>query len=288
MRWLRFGAQRNSKMRRIMNCHYINSTNSTYTSLFVLVGLLAFVGMSHNVNAYVDDNEVCSLQEPYGDPLPMTIVGETSDLFVPDDAQTELITRLARGIHSWKTTREHGWWECGEYTETGPETEDKAILLSYRLVKAAAAYSDEEVKINVWGLAATIAHESSFDRCAVGFHFRKWAIQKRLLKPRKRCISYGEEELLSAMRSPLARGWFKTTGVDVGYCQLLTRFYPGTRREMMNPVKGLEICAEQFSVRSKRLKTQRPWRYWRGYRATWYDDRVTHRAMTLGATRGEI
>ncbi|MBN2714638.1 MAG: hypothetical protein JXX14_02210 [Deltaproteobacteria bacterium] len=271
-----------------MDCHHTERVDCVHASFFVMATLGVMLSVSHHISAYVDDNEVCSLQETYGDPLPMTIVGETSDLFVPDEAQTELITRLARGIHSWKTTREHGWWECGEYTETGPETEDKAILLSYRLVKAANAWSDNDVTINVWGLAATIAHESSFDRCAVGYHFRKWAIQKRLLKPRKRCISYGEEELLSAMRSPLARGWFHTTGVDVGYCQLLTRFHQGTRREMMDPVKGLEICAEQFSFRSKRLKTQRPWRYWRGYRATWYDDRVTHRAMTLGATRDEI
>ena len=271
-----------------MDCHHISKVNGIRIRLFTVAGLAACLFASHPLLAYVDDNEVCSLQETYGDPLPMTIVGETSDLFVPDDAQTELITRLARGIHSWKTTREHGWWECGEYTPTGPETEDKAILLAYRLVKAADAYSDADVKINVWGLAATIAHESSFDRCAVGYHFRKWAIQKRLLKPRKRCISYGEEELLRAMRSPLAKHWFETTGVDVGYCQLLTRFHNGTRREMMAPFKGLEICAEEFSVRSKRLKTQRPWRWWRGYRATWYDERVTHRAMTLGATRAEI
>ncbi|MBN2528362.1 MAG: hypothetical protein JXR76_18380 [Deltaproteobacteria bacterium] len=243
---------------------------------------------AYAASAYVDETEICTLQEPYGDPLPMTVVDETAELFVPNDAQTALITRLAKGIHSWKTTREHGWWECGEYTEKGPETEDKAILLAYRLVRASERYSDDDVKINVWGLAATMAHESSFDRCAVGYHFRKWAIQKRLLKPRKRCISYGEEELLSAMKSPRAHWWFETTGVDVGYCQLLTRFFDGSRREMMDPVKGIEICAEQFKVRSRRLKTSRPWRWWRGYRATWYDDRVTRRAMTLGATREEI
>jgi hypothetical protein len=273
-----------------MDCHHENcrKANSDVIRLLAVAGLWAVLLIPGISAGYVDDNEMCSLQETYGDPLPMTIVDETSELFVPNEKQTELITRLARGIHGWKTTREHGWWECGEYTPKGPETEDKAIMLAYRLVKAADSYSDDDVHINVWGLAATMAHESSFDRCAVGYHFRKWAIQKKLLKPRKRSISYGEEELLRAMRSPQASRWFETTGVDVGYCQLLTRFHDGPRREMMDSMKGVEICAEHFQIRSARLKTERPWRWWRGYKATWYDDRVTRRAMTLGATRDEI
>lgn len=251
--------------------------------------LLALLMAPNCLLAYVDDVDVCSIQEePYGDPLPVTTVDDYADLFVPNDAQLQIITRLARGIHSWKTTREHGWWECGQYTETGPETEDKAILLAYHLVKAADAFSDEGITINIWGLAATIAHESSFDRCAVGYHFRKWAINKKLIRARKRSISYGQEELLGAMKSPLAKWWFETTGVDVGYCQLLTRFHNGTRREMMDPVKGLEICAEEFRYRSERLKTERPWRWWRGHKSPWYDDRVTRRAMVLGARSDEI
>lgn len=238
--------------------------------------------------AYVDENDECSIQESFADPYPMTVLDEDFDLFVPNDDQLDLITRLANGIHNWKTRREHGWWECGEYTERGPETEDRAILLAYHLVKAAKAFSDETVTINVWGLAATIAHESSFDRCAVGPHFRKWAINKKLLKPRRRSISYGEEELLNAMSSPRSKWWFQNTGVDVGYCQLLTRFYKGTRKEMMDSVIGLEICAENFRYRAKRMNTARPWKWWRGYKATWYDDRVTRRALVLGASRDEI
>ncbi|MBN2342503.1 MAG: hypothetical protein JXX29_06170 [Deltaproteobacteria bacterium] len=255
--------------------------------MIYLVVLLCFA-MPLRALANAEDFEVCSVQEPYGDPLPMTALDDYAELFVPSDEQVTLITRLARGIHEWKTRREHGWWECGQYTPTGPETEDKAILLAYHLVKAAERFSDDGVQINVWGLAATIAHESSFDRCAVGYHFRKWAINKKLLKPRKRSISYGERELLDAMNSRRAQWWFETTGVDVGYCQLLTRFYDGTRREMMDSVKGLEICAEQFKYRSERLKTERPWKWWRGYKATWYDDRVTRRAIVLGARDDEI
>jgi hypothetical protein len=90
------------------------------------------------------------------------------------------------------------------------------------------------------------------------------------------------------MASPRSKRWFETTGVDVGYCQLLTRFYDGDRSEMMHVSQGIDICADQFRYRSKFLRTKRPWKWWRGYKATWYDERVTRRAIAMGARPGEI
>ena len=259
-------------------------------TLLLLINTTAFAlfenpkGYTHGYTA----SDACLMEEPFGDPLPVTHLQEFVEPFIPNKAQSDLIERLAKGIYNWKTVREHGWWECGNYTPKGPLAEDKAILLAYHLVRAACQYSDSNIKVNVWGLAATISNESSFDRCAVGYHFRKWAINKKLVKPRKRTISYGEDELLNAMASPKARGWFKTTGVDVGYCQLLTRFYNGDRQDMMQESTGIDICAKQFKYRSKVLHTNRPWKWWRGFKAKWYDERVTRRAIALGARPDEI
>ncbi|MBN2802799.1 MAG: hypothetical protein JXR91_06880 [Deltaproteobacteria bacterium] len=231
----------------------------------------------------------CLMEEPYGDPLPSTPLTDIVDPFIPDAKELKTIERLAKGIHTWKTTRENGgWWECGTFIPAGRQTEDKAIILAYNLVKAAAKYSDDKYKVNVWGLAGTMSNESSFDRCAVGYHFRKWAIDKNLIQQRKRTISYGENELMNAMTSPRARGWFKTTGVDVGYCQLLTRFYDGEIIDMMQESTGVDICAQQFRYRSEVLHTKRPWKWWRGFKAKWYDDRVTRRALEFGAVEDEI
>jgi len=235
-----------------------------------------------------DCAEACTVPEVFPYSPAMSLLEDADEFFIPTREEVDLIERLAVGIHNWKTTREHGWWECGEFSETGVETEDKAILIAYRLVRAAHIHSDDQVQVNVWGLAATIAHESSFDRCAVGYHFRRWAIGRKLLKPRTRTISYGEEELLYAMKDPRAAGWFRSTGVDVGYCQLLTRFYHGNTRDMMDSAMGMDICARQFRQRSERLRTDRPWRWWRGFRCPSYDARVTRRAYALGARPGEI
>jgi hypothetical protein len=243
-----------------------------------------------------DDARVCELQDALIEPLPVTEFRDYGELYFPGSDEMELIERLARGIHNWKTTREHGWWECGQFYPTGPETEDRAILLAYRMVRAVQLHgvgrqgegAEGLVALHVWGLAGTIAHESSFDRCAVGYYFRKWAISKKMVKPRTRTISYGEDEMLSALTDPRAFGWVHNTGVDVGYCQLLTRFHNGPVREMMHPERGLEICAHHFYTRAKKLGTNRPWRYWRGHGAAQYESRVVQRARAMGALPGEI
>ena len=109
-----------------------------------------------------------------------------------------------------------------------------------------------------------------------------------MITKRTRSISYAEYDLLSALRNPRSSGWLKTTGVDVGYCQLLTRFYDGDISDMMDQSKGVDICAQQFKYRSKVLHTKRPWKWWRGFKAKWYDQKVTNRAFAFGATKGEI
>ncbi|MCK9521728.1 MAG: hypothetical protein M0R76_01635 [Proteobacteria bacterium] len=270
-------------------------------------GLLLCLALTASLSAHAlpksdhlfgrEDGRVCEYQESLAEPWPVTEMGDLSAFYLPDESEVALIERLAQGIYRWKTKRDHGWWECGEFYPKGPETEDRAILLAYRMVRAVHLFglgrdngdlTPEALAHHVWGFAGTIANESSFDRCAVGYYFRKWAISKKMVKARTRTISYGEEEMLSALTDPRSFGWLQSTGVDIGYCQLLTRFHKGPLQEMMHPEQGLEICAFHFHERAKKLGTTRPWRYWRGYGATYYESRVVQRARAMGALPEEI
>jgi hypothetical protein len=199
--------------------------------------------------------------------------------------QLRYVGRMAEGIiFNWVEKRNRGvWFECGLRYETAQEKEEAATLWAYQIVRAALQH-----QINPWGLAGTIANESNFDRCAIGYHPRTWALNKHMLKRKRRTISYSAEEVVSVYRSIAAKKRWRHTGWDAGPCQMLSKFYPGNIEDMFSLVPGIDICAMEMRSREDMFRTDRGWRWWRGAETDWYDSRVTHFARLMGATRNEI
>ena len=200
-------------------------------------------------------------------------------------AKLRLVGRMSQGIvANWVNKRNRGmWFECGIQYETPDEKRDAATRWAYHIVRSATANH-----VNPWGLAGTIANESNFDRCAIGYHPRKWAVRKQMLKPKRKSISYSAEEIISVYRSIAAKRRWHDTGWDAGPCQLLSKYYPGDIADMFSLTQGIDICAMEMSSRQQMYQTQRGWRWWRGRETAWYDSRVTHFARKIGANRGEI
>lgn len=225
--------------------------------------------------------------EDWIDPMGQSVQPKERPVF-PNDKQFKLIGRLTSGIANWKRAQ-GGWWYCGELIDTEPELTDLAMSVAYNLVRAAARYSANDYPINVWGMAGTAANESRFDACALGLNPRKWAYQKGLLEQRKRCISHTKEEVLAVVTSSAAEKQFGFSGFDLGFCQILTRFYRTVSpSEIMKADIGLDLCAQEMQIRASRYNTDRPWLYWRGRATPWYDDKVRRWARKLGAKAKEI
>ena len=200
-------------------------------------------------------------------------------------SQLRYVGRMSEGIlYNWVEKRNRGvWFECGLRYETLEEKQEAATLWAYQIVRAALQH-----EINPWGLAGTIANESNFDRCAVGYHPRKWALQKNMLKRKRRTISYSAEEVIAVYRSIAARKRWKHTGWDVGPCQMLSKFYPGNIEDMFSLRPGIDICAMEMRSRSEMYRSDRGWRWWRGSASEWYDSRITRFARMMGAGKDEI
>jgi hypothetical protein len=212
----------------------------------------------------------------------------------PNKEQLKLIGRLAEGAIEWKM-KEGGWWECGVFYDKEEDVKRLALLYSYEIVKAVHEVSDGEGTddrwtLNAWGLAGTMKNESQWDRCAFGLYPRKAAYKMGLLKRRKRCISHTEEEVLRALADEGMQRLYKKTGVDLGTAQVLSRFYenPKDYKRMLSLRGSTMQAAVTMRKRSRMFGTNRPWRYWRGYNCEWYDDKITRKARSLGATRKEI
>jgi hypothetical protein len=137
-------------------------------------------------------------------------------------------------------------------------------------------------------LVGTIANESAFDPCALGYYPRKWAIANGFLKPRRQGISYTKNEVLSVIDRRAAKGTFKKTGFDLGLCQLLTKFYKGPPEDLLTVSKGIEICASEMAARVAFYDTKRPWLYWRGKKTVWYDRKISKLAGAMGSDNTEI
>ena len=230
-------------------------------------------------------------QSIMGDPLlsetsewPQTIHQDSKATSLPIE-DIRIVGRMSRGlVQSWVNLRNRGlWFECGIRYESEEEKEEAATAWAFHIVRAA-----RKSGINPWGLAGTIANESNFDRCAIGYHPRNWAVRKQMLKRKRRTISYSADEVIAAYRSIAAKRAWKNTGWDVGPCQMLSKYYPGDIGDMFTLVPGVDICAMEMHARGEMYGTKRAWRWWRGAETGWYDSRITRFAHLLGAHKDEI
>lgn len=225
------------------------------------------------------------------DPLPVTSIRH-------DPSQIKTVKRLANGIINYKEYRTRGipgtkqgdiiWYECGKKYETQEEMQSASLKWAWSLAEAAKRISDKRFTLNVWGLAGTAANESWFDRCALGTGPRKWAYRKKLLK-KNLGQSHPREKILQLIRDKAFHRRWKRAGIDVGMCQILTKYYPGTPEDMLTLGGGSRVCAEEMRLRARKFHISRPWLTWQGGKKSWYDKKVTRIARRfLGAKRGEI
>ena len=240
-----------------------------------------WAGAEPRHQADVDERFTC---DPAALDWPQTIHVDEEATSLPLD-QVRLIGRLASGIvHRWVEVRNRGlWFECGLRYETRIDKEEAATAWAFHIVRAARSND-----INPWGLAGTIANESNFDRCAIGYHPRNWAVKNNVLRKKRRTISYSAAEVIAAYQSIASTRRWRDTGWDVGPCQMLSRFYPGGVEDMFTLLPGIDICASEMRARSEMFGTKRGWRWWRGTETDWYDERITRHARRLGARRDEI
>jgi hypothetical protein len=175
------------------------------------------------------------------------------------------------------------WFECGLQYASGEEKREAASRWAYHIIRSATSN-----QVNPWGLAGTIANESNFDRCAIGYHPRKWAVRKHMLKRKRRTISYSAEEIMAVYRSIAAKRRWRDTGWDAGPCQLLSKYYPGDIEDMFTLTRGIDICAMEMHARQEMYRSNRGWRWWRGAETAWYDNKITRYARRIGARRDEI
>lgn len=258
----------------------------------VLVFLLCFhmvtatTSIAHEAPTLLNPNGQTVLPDPMAElcDWPQTIHSDKQATSL-SLATLRIVGRMSEGIvANWVNKRNRGmWFECGIRYESHEEKQEAATRWAYHIVRSATAN-----QINPWGLAGTIANESNFDRCAIGYHPRKWAVRKQMLKPKRQTISYSAEEIIAVYRSIAAKRRWQETGWDAGPCQLLSKYYPGDISDMFSLARGIDICAMEMSSRQQRHRTKRGWRWWRGRETAWYDSRVTHFARKIGAHRNEI
>jgi len=178
----------------------------------------------------------------------------------------KLIGRLATGISEYKRSRNP--FHCGARLDVS-EISELSLKYAYHIVT--------EYSGSPWGMAATIANESRFDACAIGKAARDWATRRGILRSKRTSISHDRESVLSAVRAGYKHG------IDLGPCQILTRFYPGQDAAQTTIAGGVAQCAKHMEGLG-----YKPWISWRGHRVKWYHDKIRRIAKRLGANKEEM
>jgi len=212
----------------------------------------------------------------------------------PNEDQVKLIGRLGEGIKKFKMViiKRANLFHCGERITEEKDIEEYAMLWAYHIVKASWEAErnlgdKRRYHINPWGVAGTVANESSFDLCALGLHPRRTAYKLKnrngtpVLKQRKTGISHTREEVLAAINNKQMKKKFKS--FDLGGLQTLTKYWSGHPKHLLT-WEGFYFQVALMAKRGWQYKTKRPWSYWRGRYTLWYDKKVTRRARKLGAT----
>jgi len=203
-------------------------------------------------------------------PQPEPVVEpEPEPMFTEDEI--EMIESIASGMVRIKKERDHGqWYVCGERLDHGGQLR-ASLQIAEQIVLNVKSLG---VEIDPWGVAGTMFNESRFDPCAFGKHPRKAALELGLLKKERRGFSHARVDVLRAIADPRMKKRFKTSGYDLGLCQILTRFYRGEAVAMTTVEDGVRICVLEMQSRAQRNKTKTPWLYWRGSKTPWYLTKV--------------
>lgn len=240
--------------------------------VLIFIPLLLLCGCDPTPPASVEPAQAPDL-EPVSDTETEVCI-EEQDKSVVITEQARLIGQLAAGMRRIVTKRDRGhWYRCGELL-TAEEQIEESTSIAWRVVQEMAATGLDDT-VSPWGVLGTIYNESGFDPCALGLYPRKWAYEEGLLERRRKTRSHSRAEVLDVVHDPSATKQFKSSGFDLGLCQVLSRFYRETDLEEMLTVKGgLRICILEMQARARRHKTETPWTFWKGTETGWYEAKI--------------
>jgi hypothetical protein len=200
-----------------------------------------------------------------------------------------LVSRLEGGLYKY-FVRKNGWAQCGKIVRNKEEIAKLAKYYAYTINIAIVEQSNEDYAINMWGVVGVMLQESGLDPCAVGKNPREYAYTKGILKRPEMGITHTVDELKRALKNPAMMRRFKRTGYDLGLAQMLQPYYdaPNDYDKIFNPVYSANQTVKEMIRRSRRMKTKKPWLYWRGHKAHWYENRIKKQAKRAGAIPGEL
>lgn len=210
-----------------------------------------------------------------------------------NQAQVKLVGRLAKGMRAIIRKRDRGnWYFCGEPLDSVKQ-EEVSTAIAYHAVLNRQSVGLESV--SPWGIIATAYNESGLDACALGLFPRRWGYKKGLLVRRRdpntnvKMRSHTREEVLAFISTPQAKRRYSESGFDLGFCQVLSRFYRGQEEDALTTDKGMRMCVLEMQARSQKNKTTIPWLFWKGVSETnWYRDKIRRWAKMMGASNREM
>ena len=183
------------------------------------------------------------------------------------EGEVEMIESIASGMVHIKEKKDNGrWYVCGKPLDRAGQLRTSLQIAEQIILNVKSLGVD----VDPWGIVGTMFNESRFDPCAFGKHPRNTALELGLLKRERRGFSHARVNILRAIADPRMKKRFKTSGYDLGLCQVLTRFYRGEAVDMTTINGGVRICVLEMQARARSNKTKTPWLYWRGSKTPWY------------------
>jgi hypothetical protein len=203
---------------------------------------------------------------------------------MPIDAR--LIGQLANGMRDIKARVDGGLWGfCGELLSDDEQVEVSTAIAYHLVVNMQSVGLDD---VSPWGIVATMYNESRLDACALGIGPREWAYRNGLLNTPRRFLSHTSSDVLKVVTNTKARQRFSTTGFDLGFGQVLTRFYPNQEEAALTIEGGVRIIVIEMQARARRNKTKTPWLFWPGSNTGWYRAKIRRWARLMGAPKKEV
>jgi hypothetical protein len=208
----------------------------------------------------------------------------------------------SRSIKQENGSRELFWFECGKKLSDEEISVRSAQWVDSFLSNLDYIQVDKNVKLPVWGTFAMLENEGGFNECALDFQSRKWAAENGVVD--KFAVTYSREDVWKIVSNKKFKEEnrkadltpfqvrYRAAKLDKSLFDYITTMDGGIRYGMQEMVRRME-----WYVASKRGKVipdwMRPWFFWPGKdpmsQATLkYDQKITKKAVWLGARSGEI
>lgn len=172
-------------------------------------------------------------------------------------------TNLEKAIDAVDTYKSY-LFVCGDRLQGLEKKEYISKIVSEVFIRSA------KLDIDPWGILGIIENESGFDYCAIGPKPRNYGIKLKIIKPKKQTISYKKEKVLKIINNKKVKKFFAGSGIDIGLCQVLTRYY----RQKPETLFSVEASLDRCFMHAKNQKSKTPWLYWPGHKSPKYAKKI--------------